>query len=102
VYQKRCKIGPGLLYIYILSINHAISTGTQNQRPWMPVLGIRVGIPHMTKFDVGGFDVGGGSTLGGALTCVVCPGEIDAPAYKRNLSGSEFPKIDATTLPRHN
>jgi len=34
------------------------------------VSGIRVGVPHFTKFDVGGVrvDVGGGSTLG---DCVI-------------------------------
>ena len=24
------------------------------------MMGIRVGVPHLTKFDVGGFNVGGG------------------------------------------
>ena len=26
-------------------------------------MGIRLGVPHLTKFDVGGFNFGGGSTF---------------------------------------
>jgi len=65
------------------------------------VLEIRVGVPHLTKFDVGGVRRWtGGSTLGVALMRSLSTG-IDAPASKRNLSGSECPKIDATALHGH-
>jgi len=31
------------------------------------VLGIRVVVPHLTKYDVGGADVGGGFDIGGCI-----------------------------------
>ena len=31
-------------------------------------------VPHLTKFDVGGFDIGGGSALGRGLAWCVTPG----------------------------
>jgi len=45
------------------------------------VLGIRVGVPHLTEFDVGGVRGwrGGFGIGGGGLRSVQVPGEIDGP-----------------------
>jgi len=61
------------------------------------VLGIRMAVAHLTEFGVRswrGFDIGGVVLMHSVST------GIDAPASKRNLSGSECPKIDATVLRR--